>query len=210
MSRNNLAGAYWYAGRTAEAIALQEVTLGLYESKLGPDHRDTLRCRANLAGAYESIGRWVDSERLERDVLARRRKAVGPDSPLIAHDLDVLARNLMQQSRESEAEPLLREALAIHEEASPDAWWRYDDMSVLGGVLLGQGQYSRAEPMVVAGYERMKAREAQIPVPSRSILLEAAERIIRLYEAWDKPDRAAAWKARLGMRDLPAEVFARP
>jgi hypothetical protein len=41
-------------------------------------------------------------------------------------------------------------------------------------------------------------------------LAQARDRIIRLYEAWDKPEQAAAWKARLGMRDLPADVFARP
>ena len=35
-------------------------------------------------------------------------------------------------------------------------------------------------------------------------------RAVRLYELWDKPDQAAAWKMRLGMRDLPAEVFALP
>ena len=42
-SRNNLANAYWSAGRNAEAIALHEETLKLRESKLGPDHPDTLR-----------------------------------------------------------------------------------------------------------------------------------------------------------------------
>jgi hypothetical protein len=39
-------------------------------------------------------------------------------------------------------------------------------------------------------------------------LAEAAERIVRLYEAWDKPDAAAAWKRKLGLADLPDEVFA--
>ena len=37
---------------TAEAIALHEETLKLRESKLGPDHPDTLDSRNNLAVAY--------------------------------------------------------------------------------------------------------------------------------------------------------------
>jgi hypothetical protein len=41
-------------------------------------------------------------------------------------------------------------------------------------------------------------------------LREAAGRMVRLYEGWDKPDQAAAWKAKLGMSDLPADVFVRP
>ena len=34
--------------------------------------------------------------------------------------------------------------------------------------------------------------------------------MVRLYEAWGKPEQAAAWKAKLGLPDLPADVFARP
>ncbi len=50
---HNLAVAYQAAGRTAEAIKLLEATLKLRESKLGPDHPDTLTSRNNLALAYE-------------------------------------------------------------------------------------------------------------------------------------------------------------
>ena len=83
-------------------------------------------------------------------------------------------------------------------------------MSLLGGALLVQGRYAEAESLVVAGYEGMKAREARIAVPARFRLREAAERVIRLYEAWGRPDPATAWKANPGMSDLPADLFARP
>ena len=33
---------------------------------------------------------------------------------------------------------------------------------------------------------------------------------IRLYEEWNKPDRAAEWKTQPGMADLPVAVFAQP
>jgi hypothetical protein len=56
----------------------------------------------------------------------------------------------------------------------------------------------------------MKAREARIWVPDRRRLREAAERVIRLYEAWGKPEQAQVWKAKLGMPELPADVFATP
>jgi hypothetical protein len=56
----------------------------------------------------------------------------------------------------------------------------------------------------------MKARESRITVPERSGLSEAAERVVRLYEAWNQPDQAAAWKTKLGLPDLPADLFARP
>ena len=46
----------------------------------------------------------------------------------------------------------------------------------------------------------------------KSRLTEAGERVVHLYEAWDQPEKAACWRARLGAApaDLPADVFARP
>jgi len=209
-SRSNLAIAYSAAGRLSEATALLQATLKFREAKLGPDHPDTLSSRGSLAEAYESLGRFSQAEGLIRDVLARRRKTVKPDSSLLAGDLAQLGRNLLYQGRRSEAEPLLREALAIRAKATPDGWQRYDAMSLVGESLLGQGRYAEAEPEVVAGYDEMRARAARIPVPSRSRLLEAAVRVVHLYEAWNKPEQAATWKAKLGLPDLPATVFATP
>ena len=83
-------------------------------------------------------------------------------------------------------------------------------MSLLGESLLGQGRYAEAEPSVVAGYVGMKAREGRIAMPDRSRFREAVERVVHLYEGWGRPEEAAAWKVKLGMPDLPADVFARP
>jgi hypothetical protein len=116
----------------------------------------------------------------------------------------------MKRAKWTEAEPLLPECLAIRARAAPDDWSRFNTMSLLGEALLGQGRYAEAEPLVVPGYEGMKAREAAISPQGRPRLFEAAERVVRLYEAWGKPGQATAWKSKLGLADLPADVFARP
>jgi hypothetical protein len=54
----------------------------------------------------------------------------------------------------------------------------------------------------------MKAREPRIPATSKFVLRDAAERVVRLYEAWVKPEEVTPWKAKLGPTDLPADVFA--
>ena len=51
-SRNNLAYAYWSAGRLDEAISEFERTLADCERVLGADHPQTLSSRNNLAYAY--------------------------------------------------------------------------------------------------------------------------------------------------------------
>ena len=210
MSLVNLAIAYQEAGRLSEAIKLYEETLNRLETQRRPDHPFTLENRKGLAAAYESLGRWAEAESLLRESLARLQKAAKTDSPTLAGVLVALGRNLLEQSRMSEAEPLLQEAVTILEKVNPDDWSRYNAMSLLGGALLGQGRSGEAESPVVAGYEGMKAREARIGVPDRFRLREAAERVVRLYEEWGKPEKATEWKAKLGMPDLPADVFAGP
>jgi tetratricopeptide (TPR) repeat protein len=204
------------SGRSAEAMTLRRQAVTLREqalercaSKLGPDHPDTLKSRTGLINAYESLGRWADAEPRRRDALAVRRQTAKPDSALLADELADLGRNLLAQNKRSEAEPLLRECLAIRQ-AAPDDWPHYDAKSLLGGALLGQGRYTEAEPLIVSGYEGMKERETKIAMPDRPRLWEAAERAVRLYEDWGKAERAAMWKAKVRIPALPADVFARP
>jgi hypothetical protein len=43
----------------------------------------------------------------------------------------------------------------------------------------------------------MKARAKTIPPQSQSRLTEALERLVQLYDAWDRPEQAQAWRERL-------------
>ena len=172
-SRNNLAAAYRAAGRTAEAITLHEATLKLRESKLGPDHPDTLNSRNNLAWAYEvarPLGRGRGPAPRQRwPAAARREPARQPPSGRRPRPRS--AGTCCGNREWSEAEPLLRECLAIRAKAVPDDWRRFDAMSLLGGALLGQGTYAEAEPLVVARLRRDEGpRGARSRVPERSRL----------------------------------------
>ena len=208
--RVNLAESYRAAGRTAEAITLLEATLKMLKSKLGADQPNTIICRNNLARAYEDAGRWDEGERLRADVLAVCRTIEKPGSTLLASDLASLGFNLSKQSKWSEAERLLRESLAIREKVIPGEWLRYNAMALLGEALLGQEKFAEAEPLIVGGYEGLKVRAAKIPAQGKSKVSGAAERVVRLYEALGKPEKAEAWKQKLFLADLPADVFARP
>jgi lipopolysaccharide biosynthesis regulator YciM len=97
----------------------------------------------------------------------------------------------------AKAEPILRECLTIREKIQPDDWWTFQTRSQLGGSLLGQKKFAEAEPLILQSYEGLKAREAKIPVLNKKYLSEAAERVVNLYEAWGKPDKAAAWRKKV-------------
>jgi len=83
-------------------------------------------------------------------------------------------------------------------------------MSYLGAALLGQGRYSEAEPLLLDGRNGLWAGKATLPKTAVRFLTEADARVVRLYEAWGKPDLARAWKAKRGPADLPDDVFAPP
>jgi tetratricopeptide (TPR) repeat protein len=205
-TRLHLALSYIDAGRTTQAEALfEEMRPGA-----GTDGPDAIRVTAELAGTRERLGRWAAAEPLRRDVVARLRASHRPQSPALASELDALGRNLIEQSKWSAAEPALRECLAIRSRMIPDDWSRFHAMSFLGTALIGQGKYAEAEPLVVSGYEGLKAREAKIPPVGRPCVTAAAGRVVSLYESWGKPEKAHDWRARLGLARLPADVFARP
>jgi len=86
----------------------------------------------------------------------------------------------------------------IRDEKLSDSWLRFNAHSLLGASLIGQDRYAEAEQHLIQGYQGMKQREQNIPVQVRQTRLkEALERLVQLYEAWEKPDQAEEWKGRL-------------
>jgi serine/threonine protein kinase/tetratricopeptide (TPR) repeat protein len=197
MSMGNLAIAYEDAGRRLEAIELHEQTLAKTKAKLGPDHPDTLHSMNELAGSYQRGGKLDEANQLLRDLLEHERKKDGTKATLADGMLAKLGLNLLKQERYVEAEPLLRECLAIREKQLPDDWRRFNTLSQLGGALLGQKNYADAEALLLEGYEGMKQREAKIPSEGKIRVTEAIERIVRLYEATEQTDKARTWRDKL-------------
>ena len=185
------------SSKPAEAEPLFRQALEGYRKAQGPDGALTLDLTLDLANLLYQSGRGADAEPLFRAALERVRKQFGPADPRTAGVLAPLGLSLIQQGKWAEAEPVLREGLAIREKVQPDEWTTFNTRSLLGGSLLGQKKYAEAEPLIVSGYEGMKAREARIPPPGKPRFIEAAERVVRLYEAWGKKDKAAEWRARL-------------
>ena len=204
---NQLVQYYYVSGRASEAVALWHRMLPSLRKVFGPGHDNTLIVASNLAGGWESFGRWAEAEELRREVLARRREAKPLDTKMVAFALSNLGVNLLNQLRWPEADPLLREALVVWE-MQPDHWRRFWSMSQLGRVLMGQEKYGEAEPFVVQGYEGMEARQTTISAPNRLELGNAAERVVQLYKNWGKLDQAKKWAEKLGLADLPENVFA--
>ena len=104
-------------------------------------------------------------------------KNLAPDDPIVAFTTGLLFR-----------------CVVVRKRTAPDAWTTFNAMSLLGGALPGQKKYADVEPLLLKGYEGMKAREKAIPPQGKVRLTEAMERLVQLYEQTGKKDEAARWR----------------
>jgi non-specific serine/threonine protein kinase/serine/threonine-protein kinase len=173
---------------------------------LGIAHPKTQNYVGNLAALYDQqMHEHAKAEPLLRELADLAKKQAGASSPAYSQWLASLGHNQLRQSKPAEAEKLLRECLAIREQKESDAWTTFSAKSVLGGALLAQKKYAEAEPVLLQGYEGMEEREAAIPPPGKVRLTEAVERLVQLYEAWDKKDKADEWR-----KKMPPELVSPP
>jgi tetratricopeptide (TPR) repeat protein len=208
---NGLAVLYVDQGHLAQAEVLLAKALEVKRRVQGRERPSTRLAMHNLAVIYNKLGQPARAEPLRIELLEVTHRMKGEEHPDTLTCMNNLAVAYQKQGKSAEAEPLLVRALAgrcriLGEEHEETSYTK----SLLGGSLLGQKKYAEAEPLLLAGYEGMKRREERIPPQGKVRLTEAIERLVQLYEAWGKPEKAANWRARLGRTDLPADVFARP
>jgi serine/threonine protein kinase len=186
----NLGVNYRDAGRLTEALPLLE------EAYRASQINSHLRwVGPQLLAGYTKADKPKEAFALGKELLAEARKTLPKDSTKLAESLAQCGFALLQLKAYTDAEPLLRECLAIREKKEPDAWTTYNARSLLGGALLGQKKYQGAEPLLKAAYEAMKTREKTIPPQGKVRLTEAAQRLVELYSAINKPGEAKRWQA---------------
>jgi serine/threonine protein kinase/tetratricopeptide (TPR) repeat protein len=207
---NNLAEAYLTSGQPTLAIQIIEQSLPRCSTKLGPENSVTVAALYDLALAYGNANEPAKAEPLLIEFVALMRQKHGGDIEL-AGALAWLGLIHLLQEKYTEAEADLRECLAIREKKQPDSWSTSGARSLLGGALLGRKKCAEAEPLLQAGYEGMKRREAQIPPRvRRQRLTESLERLVRLYETTGKTDQADEWRKKLEQAKAPVKPTAKP
>jgi tetratricopeptide (TPR) repeat protein len=187
----NLGINYRDAGRYPEAIrCLEEVGA---KSKADAFSSRLEWIRMELANTYSQSGQPAKAEPLYREAMERR----GKDDPTRAGFMAQLSLMLLRQRKFAEADPVLRELLAIRSKAPAEDWNTFNVRSMLGEALSGQGKYRDAEPLLVGGYEGMKQRAQSVPPGGYWLFDQALERLIRHYKAVGKNEEVMKWQKEL-------------
>jgi serine/threonine protein kinase/Tfp pilus assembly protein PilF len=199
-SMSNLATGYMDAGKLDLALPLyEEAAAGIEKRRF--QHQHAGQIVANLIAGHENLKQYDRAEPWRRKWLAVVKAQSGEGSAAHAGELASLGLNLIRQKKWADAEPILRDSLAVRERKLPDDWRTFNTRSLLGEALLGQKKYAEAEPLLRQGYVGLKERADKVPVEGRWNVANAVERLVQLCDMLEKKDEAAKWR-----KELDAEM----
>ena len=190
ISLNNLASIVEERGDLVEAEKLYREALAMRRKLFDAPSLKVAQSLNNLALNLLAQGRPGEAEPLAREALVIAGESLKPERPTRGIFLRNLAAVLVAQRKGREAEPLAREAVAVF--LGDENHLRVADAeSVLGSCLAAQGRYEEAEPLLLGSYSvlRKDAGGGALYAPA------ALRRIVDLYAAWGKPERAASYRA---------------
>src|SRR5206468_3670109 len=138
---------------------------------LGPTHATIVTYNHNWCIVLEAAREFDKAAQIRRESVTIECQQVTADVPRLANALGLLGQTLLKAEQFADAEPVLNECLNLRQKAMPDNWLTFHTKTLLGGALAGQKKYANAEPLLLAGYEGIKQREAKIPDSFRAARL---------------------------------------
>ena len=193
-SINNLAALYHDQGRYDEAEPLRVRLLEICKRVLGEEHPNTLISMSNLASLYRAQGRHDQAEPLLVQVLEVRKRVLGEEHPSTLASTNRLGNLHAAMGRLDEAEPLLAAAVDGARRSLPEGHPSVGDYLTDYGVCLTRlERCDEAETALLEAHQTLTAALG----PAHKKTIKSLRSLVALYEAWNKPDLAAEWQAKL-------------
>ena len=176
----------------AEAESLSRQSLAMARRAFGDKHPSVASNLINLSRPLLEQGKYDEAASALQEGLRIALPSLGDDHPLIAFGKIYLARVHLARKEPSAAEPLARDALRIRQRLYPTEDWRVAvPMSVLGAALMALARYDEAEVLLLNAQRVLK----DIPGAQEQEARATRSRLVALYEAWGRPEKAAVYRA---------------
>ena len=186
-----------WVDRWDEAGEVYREAIEIRRQALGADHPEYAWTVTNYADHLVRRARYQEAVPLAREVLALRGKTLPDSNVVVATALNVLGRALGPLGQAEEADRLLRESLAVRRQFLPAGHWATISVeSMVGANLVLLKRYDEAEQILLDSERRLVAARGE----SAPVIVDARQRLVDLYVAWNKPEQAARWRATLASR----------
>jgi tetratricopeptide (TPR) repeat protein/tRNA A-37 threonylcarbamoyl transferase component Bud32 len=183
----NLGNVYYRQQQFDRTLELLDEVMMMRREVLGDDSPDVARTLNNMGMVYNAAGRREEAEQAVRKAVAGMERAYGPDHPDLASSHWSLAHVLWGQGKLDGAEAELRTSVAIADRAYPEnSAGRAAYRLPLGNLLAERGRFAEAEPLLLSAHATYLAVEG----PGGRRAADAASSLVKLYEAWGRPDEA--------------------
>jgi tetratricopeptide (TPR) repeat protein len=190
-SLSNLALVISQRGDPAAAEPLYRRALAISRQALGDVHPDVASKLYNLTGCLREQGRLDEAAGAAVETLRIARSALGNDHPFIARYSIGLARVRLSQHDARGAEPLLRDALRIQRASLGDGDWRTAaTRAILGEALTALRRFPEAETVLLEAGSVLK----DVPGPQAREYQATRGRLVALYQAWGRPEKAQPYR----------------
>ena len=187
---SNLASCLLQEGKVEEARKCYADALSIRSDHLKPDHYLVAVAKMGLARAMFASGDVTAAQPLIENAVTIL-SITSPDHPSLASALEVQSDILLSTDHPNQCEPLLRRALHIFEQARPPVPLEIaDTRGRLGACLVKLQRYEEAEQMLSDSLSVIRSTRGD----KSASTIKAAKRLIELYTAQGKPERAELYK----------------
>jgi eukaryotic-like serine/threonine-protein kinase len=179
-------------GDLAEAEAVLKEGEAIFRKLLSPSHLwlgDNLR---NQAICFYRQNKFAEAQTKVDEALKIYLESFGVQYDNYPTALITKGLILNRTGKSKEGEIVLREAVKLRTDSLPkEHFWVGVANSALGECLTTQKRFTEAEPLLVESYAALRSRLGQRDPRTA----EALQRLVKLYDAWDKPAQAAQYRA---------------
>jgi len=181
-------------GRLPEAEKMITEALSSMRTKLGEAHENLLSFINALAVVYTRQGEYADANDLFTEALTGRKLTLGEDHPETLESLNDFGVLRREQKNYLEAEKLLRQALGGRQlKLGKDHPACLESMHELAVLYKEQARYEESEGLLLEAIEGRRLKLGD----THPHTLESLNNLIDLYEAWNKPEQAEQWRAKM-------------
>lgn len=189
---NNLAVVLRDKGDYDEAESFIRRAIAIETKNRGPDHWYVAYYQTTLGLVLHARRNYEAAETVFRNALETYKKSLPDDSAYAAVAMLGLGLALTDKGNSEVAEPFLKRSLAVFQKRLPAGHWQTAlAESALGHCLACMKRFDEAEPLLLRSFATIKAKRGE----QSRYTKDCADRIVKLYENWGKPEPAADYRA---------------